>query len=51
MTTGNFILKMLNCKRKFQLDLSRQKQICRREVGSGHMQYEPHPFNVTTPLI
>jgi hypothetical protein len=43
MTTGNFILKLLNCKRMFKLDLSRQKQNCRWEVGSGHIQYEPPP--------
>lgn len=41
MTTGSFILKMLNYKRKFKSDLPRHKQICWREVISGNMQYEP----------
>jgi hypothetical protein len=48
MTTGNFNLKTLNYKRKFKFDLTPQKQTCRSEVGSGHMQYEPPPFNVTS---
>lgn len=49
MTTGNFILKMLNYKRKFKSDLPRQTQICRTEVGSGHTQYEHAPIPPPPP--
>jgi len=56
MTTGNFILKMLNYKRKFKSDLPRQKQICRSEIADTCSTNTPpppstRPFNVTTPLI